>query len=406
VARRVTELSNVQRQLSIMQARPDNYGLITSILSHMLQHTGVSAVTTDGDVVRALADVRFQEIKQRFGCFFLHNLDIEKGSLPDIEATDPPGVLWALKGKKAVPEKDPPEATNGTDQSSARFITWEVLCSSLNTKGPTGAVIKSFTWHPKFLEFSVAEELFRDFTYQFWRLTLGSAFEVLKHPPISMRQAMELWTLQSINLRIKHGVEYSLVPSSDELKGAVPEKSQPHRFGSLRLRFFPEPGTSVHPKSCWGALFKSGYVGKYHKALGGLGDAGESLKHALDGIFRNLQLLPFNPGLPSTPAPLWRNKKAVFTLLVNSVYIEVLERTIKRAEVRVRGSGNRKLMSRPQVMKMLQEGQGDPHLPKKQSQRRGRAKNWRQPPRPKQGPHCNDAVVQGTNKIDADVEDL
>ena len=385
--RRVVELSHVQKRLYLLENRPRNYALITAVLCHMLQQVGISPIVKDREIVRALADLRFNGIVQRFGCFFLHDLNLERGRLPGILKVDPPGIRWQLQGNQEAPNAGPGDTEIGgtrADEASPLAETWKMYCHSLN-RPRNPRPIDAFVWDPSWLTFSAAEGLFCKFTTQFWVLLAHSAFDPLERPPVTLKEAMELWTLESVRARIKHNVTYKLRPSSDELQGAVPETFRRRRFGNLREMFFPGPETVLNPSSRWAPLFRRGYVKDFHVAIKGSRDEGESLMKALDGIFLNLQILPYGPGSPSNEVRLWHCQKSTVTLLVNSSYIQVLDRRIKEAELDRRGRGFKKLLSNKQLLKVLR-GTGAVLQPKRcNAHRSGKAKNWRQPPAPWRG---------------------
>jgi hypothetical protein len=72
-----------------------------------------------------------------------------------------------------------------------------------------------------------------------------SGFEPLECIPVPLKEAMEQWTSVSVKGCIKHGASHLLLPSGDELYGAVPEKFQQYKFELLRQQCFPERGTPV-----------------------------------------------------------------------------------------------------------------------------------------------------------------
>ena len=378
LARRATEISEAQRRLSLLAQRPSNYGLITSILSYMLQHVGITPILTDQSVARALQDLYFNGVSERFGCFFLHNFDPDTGHLPGIDEEDSLNLLWSLQGNKEPEEET---RTKDTTVPSGLAITWKKLCNSLNESRGSQATIEPFVWDPSWLRFSEAEELFCKFTWQFWRVMKTYAFEPLERPPITLKEAMEVWTLESVKRRIKHDVGFKLLPSGDELRGAVPLKFQRQRFETIRRQFFPEPGTEVNKASCWEPLFRRGYVRHFHQVLKRSKRVGEALKAALDGIMLNLQILPYNPGDPKQRTPLWRCMDSVVMLLVNSSYIEVLDRTIKAPEREGRKPMHRKMNSKRELEKALRTNRiGIEAMKKSRAHRKGKPKNWRQPP--------------------------
>lgn len=381
--RRLLEISNVQRRLYQLARRPLNYGIITSLLSNMAQHVGITPVVKDPDITRALSDVHFEGVSRRFGCFFLHNLDLETGELPEVRKVDPPGLLITLRGQAVLADSAAQEG-GSSEAPSALAQTWKQICNSLNPTVNRYIPINPFTWDVAWLVHSVAEALFCNFTRQFWAVLTDSAFHPLEHTPATLKEAMELWSLDSVKVRIQHQVNYHLIPSGDSLSGAVPEKNRSYLFATLRNRFFPGPGTGSNPTSAWALLYRKGYVTQYHKAIKSSGDNGSSLNAALDGIFMNLQILPYNPGQPNSTQPLWRCDHGVVTLLFNSAYLQLLDRNVKRPEGESRGQRSKKLLSVVQLDRLLRgNGQGIPQGKKEKKSRAhriGKSKNWRQPP--------------------------
>ncbi|KAF9642803.1 hypothetical protein BDM02DRAFT_3192660, partial [Thelephora ganbajun] len=161
--------------------------------------------------------------------------------------------------------------------------------------------------------------------------------------------AMELWSLVSIESRLKPPNTYRLVPSADGLENNVPPKSRTQVFRRKREAFFPEPGTVLKKHSHWQSIWGE-YVKDYHKATELSWDYGKSIKDTLDKIFQNLQVLPFNPGRPDNMKPLWRWIGDQLQLLFNLLYLQLLDRVLRykgRAGKGKRQHGKNKL--RPKV---------------------------------------------------------
>jgi hypothetical protein len=381
--RRVAELGNVQKTLYERTVRAPNYGLLTMVLTHMLQHVGITPVMNDQSLGHALKGLRFEEISQRFGCFFLHNLDVLTGRLTSIDEEDSERLLRKLNGKKAALNRN--QHLSGTGEvPSARAITWKALRDSVNGARNSRATINPFVWKPGFLRNSAVEHLFRAFTTQFWMLLTDSGFTPLTTPPTTLREAMELWSLESIGKRVKADKKVTLIPSSDRLHGFVPAKFKEVQFVLLRERFFPEPGTDVHPSSGWAALFKKGYVRDFHQAIEESRDEGELLRETLDKVFTELHVLPYNPGHPSKSTPLWRWDHSDVKMLVNSSYVCLLDRVLRQGGGEERGEGHKKLLSNQQMESKL-DGAGPSIRVKNSSDRRsGKSKNQRKPPKKRQ----------------------
>jgi len=162
--------------------------------------------------------------------------------------------------------------------------------------------------------------------------------------------------LQSVRARIKHGVYYELIPSADDLKGAIPPNTRTQIFRDRRVAFFPNPGVAPFRKSNWHLFFTVGYMKRYHDALNISVNGGKALKDALDNIFHRLQVLPRTPGLPSSIKPLWSWDGGQVNLLLNSTFIRLVNRNILSAEGRrneKRNTGPRNTRSTAQVTEIL-----------------------------------------------------
>src|ERR1700679_2189360 len=84
--RRMKEIRNVQLHLS--KFRPKNYGTITSVLMHMMRHIPHAPVVKARYLKDALRDLYFNQVMERFGTFFLHDLDLQRGVLTCIDRKD------------------------------------------------------------------------------------------------------------------------------------------------------------------------------------------------------------------------------------------------------------------------------------------------------------------------------
>jgi hypothetical protein len=62
----------------------ENYGTVTAILTHVVQHVCITPIVMNSQLNQDLKDLRFDAISVRFGCFFLHDLDLTNGYLPPV----------------------------------------------------------------------------------------------------------------------------------------------------------------------------------------------------------------------------------------------------------------------------------------------------------------------------------
>ena len=88
LARQLLELRNVQ--LVLARARPSNYRVTTTIIMHLICHTCHSPIIEKDYLWDALRDLRFEEIRETFGMFFLHDLNMDGKYISEIITEDPP----------------------------------------------------------------------------------------------------------------------------------------------------------------------------------------------------------------------------------------------------------------------------------------------------------------------------
>jgi hypothetical protein len=360
VKTRVAHIHIFQDKLTRFKTRAENHGILTAILNHTLQHIGVTPIVLEPHIRSALRDVRFDAVSTRFGCFFIHNLDLESGVLPEVPPQDPPEMLLAMGVKSTKPKK----ARRGIlEVPSADMLIWNDLVTILNGAEADHRVrVKEFKWDPMWMAFSAAREVFCAFTKQYWGVFTSQAFSDNKKPdPSTLQEAMEYWTLAYLKSRLLAGHSTAVIPSADELRGNVPHKSKAQRFSIKRTAFFPEPDTIPIQESKLSPFFhhQNGWISQYHEAIKDSADEGKGLRDALDGIFTVLQLLPLNPGKPLDKRPLWGLEQNAIKVLFNSKYIQLKHRTLvykhgTKREERLRGSN--KLKNNAQVTHMLDAG--------------------------------------------------
>lgn len=406
VKRRLDCLAQFQNELSRFRPRPLNYGSLTNVLAYLIQCVGITPIVKDSDLREDLYSLRFQQISRRFGCFFLQNLNLTTAELPEINKKDPPDLLCRM-GIKPVAQKSRKkgQALKPPTLPTTDGVTWAGLKTHI-TKGDKKAEILPFQFDPLYAAYSVAEALFCAFTTQFWALVSETKFTRLP-PLVTLEDAMERWTVESVRTRIKNEVHYDLMPSADGLDGAVPPMTKTQLFRNKRVSFFPEPGSIPDPRSRWCAFFTIGYVKDYHNALNNSVDKGKALRDALDNIFQRLQVLPRKPPLPSSHKTLWCWEGGQMNLLLNSTYIRLVNRNILPTARLAKGTntGSRNTRSKAQVTEILL-GQKEHTQPKQTKAlrkaimrkpsmrypvtapeepiakgRRGKAKSYRNPPK-------------------------
>ena len=353
---RIKALSNFQEKLYLFKTPPENYGALTVILTHMVQHVGVTPIVTDPELRRHLGELRFDAICQRFGCFFLHDLNLANGHLPGVQEKD---NLQTMKkfGIKFPRQKRRGEAQVPSLLPSQDALTWKELGERVNA-GHERAQIREFVWDPLWSTYLGARSLFCQFTENYWLKQTAKTFTPLQRTPLTLQEAMQLWTLQSVKERVGQGFSIHLTPSVDKLGGHIPRKSKIQVFENKRISFFPEPEAGLPTNPHWKPFFSTGYVKTYHDTIKCTSDGGKEIRDMLDGIFRNLQVLPLNPGKPKDVRQLWKWNHNTLQLLLNSSYIQLADRTIlfKRGKAREKNSGGpSRMRSNKEVEALLEE---------------------------------------------------
>ena len=346
------------------------------------------------DLREDLKNLRFEAICSRFGCFFLHDLDLTNGSLPEVKEKDTRvtlGRIGITTAKK--PKKSPAPELLPTQDS----LTWFQLKYLVN-EGSDRAKIKDFEFKDSWYEARNARALFCRFTYEYW-LQLGpQAFLQLLSEPINVEEAMKLWTIKSIKERMVGGHSYHLTPSADGLHNNIPTRSKNQLFSLKRAAFFPSPDKTPIPKSDWAVYYEHGYVSEYHQEIEQSTDEGKLLNDSLDLIFQNLQVLPLNPGRPCDLKKLWLWEGDELKLLLNSHYIQLADRKIRfnggTGRERRKG-GTHKMREKRELKKLLRFKGPLPTLKRNkdvkrshaiavqdlmQGRKKGKPKNYRKPP--------------------------
>jgi hypothetical protein len=355
VRRRIKEISNFQAKLCRFKTPAENYGVLTLILTHIIQHIRATPIVKDSLLREDLKALRFDAVCDRFGCFFLHQLDLTNGHLPDVREKDTPQMLKSMgvepnaRKEKARNKKLPPPCQGS--------MSWDRLGELLN-QGDKGVKLREFEWDDLWYFYAPAIRLFCCFTFDYWSFQKDELFTRVKTVPRSLQEAMNLWSLPSIKERSISPTEIKLTPSADGLENNVPPRSRRQFFGEKRTTFFPEPGETPAEISHWIPLFTKGYVRGYHEAIENSEDNGKAIKDSLDAIFKNLQVLPHNPGRHTNNKLPWLWKLNEVHLLLNSTYILIEDKILRFAGGGAKGkraTGPNKCKTNGQMEKLLEK---------------------------------------------------
>lgn len=96
--RRLKKLSDIHERLYQRREHPPNYGILTGLFAFLMQSILFTPPQTDPYVTESLNLLCFREVVERFGLFFLHDLDLSLNHcLPEILRMDDADVYRSLK---------------------------------------------------------------------------------------------------------------------------------------------------------------------------------------------------------------------------------------------------------------------------------------------------------------------
>ncbi|KAH7881973.1 hypothetical protein F5I97DRAFT_1932054 [Phlebopus sp. FC_14] len=172
--RRLEELRFLQ--VRFFKRPQSNYGIMTSIIVHLLRNVSFSIPGKHTHVIEALRDLSFEAIVQCFGMFFLQDLDPVTGELLVIAQKDDADVAFRLTSrmkKKVVKSRNyleprfmpqSPEAI--TEYPLGEWPTWEELVHCLD-EDPI-RIMHCWRWNGIQTWDKYASDLFIAFTNDMW----------------------------------------------------------------------------------------------------------------------------------------------------------------------------------------------------------------------------------------------
>ena len=326
--RRMRELQNAQVHLS--GYRPANYGTITSLLMHMMRHVPHSPQASADYLKAALVEVSFDKVMERFGTFFLQDLDLEHAHMPRIIEEDNVECLAVMSRNKSLThiKKERRAAmieATGVDEPTEQFPignapSWNEIVSAIE-QHPT-LLISEWIWNDKWGSKSTAARLFVDFTIDYFLTLSSDALTPLGFSkPKDLKDAMELWTVRAL-LNILNVVSFKA--SNHGLVGKVNGKRHTG-FMDLANVFFPVPELDIRKDSVWNPFLEKGYIKEFHETMDELTDRdSSSLIFLLQKIFGRLQCLPSAlPCSTRTVGRLWEQFDGGVKMLTNPISYKI-----------------------------------------------------------------------------------
>lgn len=257
---------------------------------------------------------------ERFGTFFIHDLDIQRGHHPELVQEDDNRLLNQLKVKRRTRPLVPRIAAWGQDPEDVESITWSQLNDILDNH------VDEFIhlYNPGNLNIldENAIELFIKFTTDYWTGLSEQFMDFQQLPPItSLHEALQRWSVEFMRDNCLQSIEFK--PCNNGMEGPI-SGQRVMSFTERRTWFFPLPVVKIKPNSAW-EIFRSdgGYLHLYKQLLDSCSSMGISSMHeALDVIFGFLLCLPLTGGRQS----LWccsKQGKSRLKIIVNPRYYKI-----------------------------------------------------------------------------------
>ncbi len=100
----------------MIQRHPDNFLILSGVLSYLYQSVVSTPVKVHTFVRRALAELLYGNVVARFGMFFLHNLDVtlEESIFPELSAVDD----FKIRSTFNLPAKSKKKMVHTNDSAS------------------------------------------------------------------------------------------------------------------------------------------------------------------------------------------------------------------------------------------------------------------------------------------------
>lgn len=394
LARRLEALQQSYKELCRKKAK--NHGILTGLWAYLMQSVMFTPTMVNPYVTKSLALLRFRTMVDRFGMFFLHDLNLkQKNVLEGVMEVDDLAVMRLLGAseKKTIGrgKRTMPKTSMDDGYPLGKRPSWAQVKECITTQPWT--MMQTWRW-PEELEETVsgapgstarlAGEMFALFTTHMWTvlntnwLTDREAMKVG-----TAREALSLWTLSSMDGRIRKCV---FTACNGGLTGAIPGKRD-EKFEDRVGLYFPEQRSEV--KRPWKTMAqRPGYLGEFwNKVSEALPEEKqEDVRRWLRELLKYCQCLP-----ASTHSHPWRAKGDGLLVVTNPIYYK-LESVGASGSRRMGGRLPVYLGARAQKVRMLELQGYNTGVAKaavrvaqgwEKRWRSGKAKNKRKPPQRK-----------------------
>jgi len=317
LTRRMVELKNLQSMLS--KIHPPNYKTLTCLIMHLIQHVPTNPSPKLGFLQDALVDIQFGPIIERFGLFFLHNLNLETGAVEELDTID------SQEAHNAIKSRNSKDASLHITNSCPTAIyplgnaPWSQVVETMALNPEL--LVEEWIWNDFWGSHYVAGKLFIEFTVDMWLTVNPHVLKTDPPHPETLEDATRTWTLCSLKQTFTQCI---FCPSNYNLSGPIHGRHTKGLCEMLSI-FFPLAGDGEHPSdsvliSVWEPFKRHGYLSDYYQSLAGGGDK-ERLHNALLLIFNGLQCLPMSLAASGkSPGRIWDCHRGSVRFMTNPAY--------------------------------------------------------------------------------------
>jgi hypothetical protein len=308
--------------------QPPNYGIISGILMHLIRCVSTCPAVIPTYVRKALQDLRFEAIGNRFGMFFMHDLDLVQGTLEGIDAKDDSRVEYAMRAvtrrrrqEKSIGQANPPPSSDRELlYPYGETPTWPTIADAIRTT--PNVLMRPWAWQETWSQHRLAARLFVQMTVDIWLTVAGDTLLIQPPHPDTLEEAMQTWTVTSIQ---EIFMNPSFVASNASLQGG---KGKKHiLFDDMAAIFFPPRGKVFAQKSVWRPLAEKGYIKEFYRVTEQFStEQLGNLNNALRILFRHVQCLPpaLACGNGRKMGRIWKSTRGMVELVTNSRYYRVI----------------------------------------------------------------------------------
>jgi len=316
-----------QVQHRLYTLSPPNYGILTGLLTYLLQSVLYTPTMVSSYVNESLALLRFREVVDRFGMFFLHDLDLSREvCLPAVLRADDLGVLKAL-GVKLVKKKTHRSLDSDVPTEAyplGEAPSWADVESCIRDQPWT--LMRPWLWSDNLgLLNQAACQLFKQFTTHIWTC-LNARWCTNEDPirPESLHDAIESWTLTKVHARIK---SVSFIACNATLLGNIPGR-RVLSFAERRALYFPASSDDL--VGYWKLLStRPGYIAEYQEICADLTeDEISDLDSDLGTLLSQCQCLPLSIRVTeigsNAQQVIWKVQKQDILVLTNPSFYKLV----------------------------------------------------------------------------------